>query len=139
MYKEKRKAFTLIELMIVIAVVAVLATFILITLGGAREAGEDSKRKGAISQIRSFSSIYYSIQGGYEGMKDAEELTEIINKYDVDVGENKILRIITEGNEYCAEIELIKGTYSCTDGSYIIVDEYTERRCESGSPNCDVL
>ncbi len=139
MYREKKEAFTLVELMIVIAVVAVLATFILVALGGARDAAEDSKRKGAISQIRSFSSIYYSIQGGYDGMKDAGELGELIKKYDIDEGENKVLKIITEGSEYCAEIELIKGGYSCTDGSYIIVDGYTERRCESGSANCDVL
>ena len=138
MYINKdKKGFTLVELMIVITVVAVLATFILVALSGAREAAEDSKRKGAISQIRSFSSVQYSIQGGFTGLEGANELSEIIRKYDINTGEEKVLKIITEQDKYCAEIEFVKGSYSCTDGRYLIVDGYDTRRCEIGSVNCD--
>jgi prepilin-type N-terminal cleavage/methylation domain-containing protein len=134
-----KKGFTLIELMIVIAVVAVLTTFILVALSGAREAAEDSKRKGAISQIRSFSSVHYSLQGGFSDLENANELSDIIDKYDINTGEEKVLKIISGASEFCAEIELVNGTYSCTDGRYLIIDGYDERRCETGSVNCDAL
>ncbi len=139
MDKNQNQGFTLIELMIVIIVVAILATFILVGLAGARNAAEDSRRRGAVTQIRSFSSVHYSIKGNYFGLEGAEELTEILRKYDEVTGEDKVLKIIvsSSGSDFCAEIELKEGDYFCTDGSYRIVDDYIESRCTSESTNCD--
>ena len=131
--------FTLIELMIVIAVVAVLATFILIALGGARDAAEDSRRKSAVSQIRSYASIHYTVEGSYQGIKEATNIEEVVKSYDEDTGEEKVLRILTDGSrKYCAEIMLTDEGYFCTDGGYEIVEGYTDRRCTTESIDCGV-
>ncbi len=135
---KKEKGFTLIELMIVIIVVAILATFILVALSSARNSAEDSRRKGAVSQIRTFSSVHYSIEGSFIGIKEAEDLSEIMKRYDKDTGEEKILTMFVAAGDYCAEIELMGGDYFCTDGSYKIVDKYDSPRCISESINCDV-
>ncbi|MDD4409199.1 MAG: prepilin-type N-terminal cleavage/methylation domain-containing protein, partial [Candidatus Pacebacteria bacterium] len=53
----KRRAFTLIELIIVIAIIGILAAFIIANLGGSRSAAYDSVRKNDIA------NIYKSIVG----------------------------------------------------------------------------
>lgn len=135
---KKEKGFTLIELMIVIIVVGILATFILVALSGARNSAEDSRRRGAVSQIRTFSSVHYSIEGNFSGMKEAGDLSEIISKYDEVTGEEKLLRMIVSPGEFCAEIELTGGEFFCTDGDYKVVDKQDTRRCTNESINCDV-
>jgi prepilin-type N-terminal cleavage/methylation domain-containing protein len=129
--------FTLIELMIVIAVVAVLATFILVALSGAREAAEDSRRKGAVSQVRSYASVHYTVEGGYQGIKEAEGIKEIVRRYHEGEGEEEVLLILTDGSaKYCAEIMLTDERYLCTDGGYEIVEGHTDRHCTSESIDC---
>ncbi len=130
--KKKEKGFSLIELMIVIAVVAILATFTLIALQNARNSAEDSRRVSATTQIRSFSSVYYAINGTYENIESAPEIRDAIEKYDETMGEKKILRISVVGegfnSKYCAEIELVNNDYFCVDESLQTV-ENEERRC----------
>ncbi|MDD4410063.1 MAG: type II secretion system protein, partial [Candidatus Pacebacteria bacterium] len=53
----KKNAFTLIELVIVIAIIGILAAFIIANLGGSRSAAYDSVRKNDIA------NIYKSIVG----------------------------------------------------------------------------
>ncbi len=139
LFKKNDKAFTLIELMIVVVVIVILATMILVALSGARGTAEDSRRRGAVSQIRSFSSVHYSVGGSYEGLKEANDISDLIDKYDIDTGEKKVLQILVSENgmDFCAEIELTEGEYFCTDRTYKIVDNYTERRCTIESINCE--
>jgi prepilin-type N-terminal cleavage/methylation domain-containing protein len=131
--KRKNKGFSLVELMIVIAVIAVLATFILIALQNARNSAENSRRVSATTQIRSFASVYYAINGTYENIKSAPEISDAVERYDENTGEKKILRIAVTGegfnSKYCAEIELVKGDYFCVDESLQAVEGYEERRC----------
>ncbi len=138
----KKKGFSLIELMIVIAVVAILATFILVALQSARNAAENSRRISAITSTRSFASIYYAVNGTYHNLESAPELSGVLEKYDETVGEKKILRIFAEGgpnSNYCAEIKLINGSYLCTDKGLEIVEGHSTNYCndEDGGRNCN--
>ncbi len=138
----KRKGFSLIELMIVIAVVAILATFILVALQGARNAAENSRRISAITSTRSFASIYYAINGTYHNLESAPELLEVLGKYGEEGGEQKVFRIFAEGgpdSNYCAEIQLVKGGYLCTDKGLEIIEGHSVNYCndEDGGRNCN--
>lgn len=57
--------FTLIELIVVIAVVGVLATVITSYLGAARNRGNDSRRVSDVKQIQSALELYYSNHQSY--------------------------------------------------------------------------
>jgi type II secretion system protein G len=64
MYKRAR-GFTLIELMVVVAIIGVLATIIMVGLGNARAKSRDSRRITDIKSIQLALANYYSDHGFY--------------------------------------------------------------------------
>lgn len=59
-----RRAFTLIELMVVIAIIGILATLITVNLQGAQAKSRDTKRKSDVSMIMSAIVMYGTDHGG---------------------------------------------------------------------------
>ena len=62
---KNKKGFTIIELLIVIAIIGLLATISIVALNGARQKGRDAKRVGDIRQIQTALELYYSNYGEY--------------------------------------------------------------------------
>lgn len=60
-----RKAFTLIELMIVCAILGVLATIVVINVLGAKAKSRDAKRMADVETIASAFHLYYADKGTY--------------------------------------------------------------------------
>ncbi len=59
------KGFTLVELLVVIGIIAVLATILLLQLGTARAKSRDVKRIADLNQIRSAVEEYFDDNGSY--------------------------------------------------------------------------
>ena len=57
--------FTLVELLIVIAIIGILASIVLVSLSSARTKARDTKRIQEISQIQSALELYYAQYGYY--------------------------------------------------------------------------
>jgi len=55
-----RKGFTLIEMLIVVAIVGLLASVVVLGIGNARERARDAKRAGDIRQIQNAAESYYA-------------------------------------------------------------------------------
>lgn len=55
-----KKAFTLVELLIVIAIIGILATLVLTNLTGARERARDARRKVDLDSIAKSLRLYYN-------------------------------------------------------------------------------
>jgi prepilin-type N-terminal cleavage/methylation domain-containing protein len=83
---NKQKAFTLVELLIVIAIIGIISSVVLISLSGARFKARDSKRKAEISQIGKMLtySCYLPEEGAgeYDLVSLAEELIDNNPKYE---------------------------------------------------------
>ncbi len=80
MKTNKNKGFTLVELLIVIAIIGILSAVVISALGSARN---NSKEKSAIAQMnqaRNQAEIYYNSHGSYEN------LCNVTTMSDTDVG-----------------------------------------------------
>jgi len=63
--KYLRLGFTLVELLIVIAIIGILAAFVLTNLSGARERARDARRKGDLAAIAQGLRLYYNDTQGF--------------------------------------------------------------------------
>ncbi len=63
--KQKQIAFTLIELLIVIAIIALLSSIVLIAVSNARIKARDTKRKTDLQQIAKALELYAAKHGSY--------------------------------------------------------------------------
>lgn len=65
MLKDNKKGFTIIELLIVIAIIGLLATISIVALNGARKKGRDAARIGNVRQIQTALELYFNDQNAY--------------------------------------------------------------------------
>ncbi|RME58130.1 prepilin-type N-terminal cleavage/methylation domain-containing protein [Candidatus Parcubacteria bacterium] len=65
-----RKGFTLIEMLVVIAIIAILAGAVLVGLGGARRSGADARRVSDLQHVRTALELYYNRYQGYPTNED---------------------------------------------------------------------
>lgn len=63
--KSSQLGFTLVELLIVVAIIGILSTLLTANFIGVRQRGRDAQRKSNLRQIQSALELYRSDQGGY--------------------------------------------------------------------------
>ncbi|MDE2019519.1 MAG: prepilin-type N-terminal cleavage/methylation domain-containing protein [Patescibacteria group bacterium] len=62
-----RKGFTLIEILIVVAIIAILASVVLIGLGPSQQSGRDARRLSDLHEVQNALELYYQKYGIYPG------------------------------------------------------------------------
>ncbi len=62
-----RKGFTLIEILIVVAIIAILASIVLVGLGPSQQAGRDARRLSDLHEIQNGLELFYNKCGFYPG------------------------------------------------------------------------
>jgi general secretion pathway protein G len=62
-----RKGFTLIEILIVVAIIAILASVVLVGLGPTQQAGRDARRLSDLTEVQNGLELYYNACGYYPG------------------------------------------------------------------------
>lgn len=72
--KNQRKGFTLLELLIVIAVIGLLSTVAVVALNQARAKGRNTKRVGDIKAVHTALELYYAENKAYPAMATATEI-----------------------------------------------------------------
>ncbi len=65
---KKRQGFTLIEIMVVIAVIAILAGIVLVAFGPARKQAKDSRIESDMNQLQNFAENLYLEEGNYDNV-----------------------------------------------------------------------
>jgi type IV pilus assembly protein PilA len=63
--KNRSKGFTIVELLIVIVVIAILATLVIVTFTGIQQKARDSQRQTDINAVDSHIEAYYAAHGNY--------------------------------------------------------------------------
>ena len=68
--KQKSKGFTIVELLIVIVVIAILATLVIVTFTGIQQKARDSKRQTDVDALDSHLEAFYANNGYYPTITD---------------------------------------------------------------------
>jgi len=67
MIKKQRDGFTLIEILIVVAIIAILASVVLVGLGPTQQAGRDARRLSDLHEVQTGLELFYNKCGYYPG------------------------------------------------------------------------
>lgn len=65
MIKKQNKGFTLIEILIVVAIIAILASIVLVGLGPTQSLGRDARRLSDLHEVQNGLELYYNKNGQY--------------------------------------------------------------------------
>lgn len=67
MITKQKKGFTLIEILIVVAIIAILASVVLVGLGPTQQAGRDARRLSDLHEMQNGLELFYNKCGYYPG------------------------------------------------------------------------
>ncbi len=121
----KNRGFTLIEILVVIAIIGILASVVLASLNSARDKGADAAIKSSINNARAQAELFYDDNSSsYDGLCADETITNIETSvegaggtFSCDDGDGSAYRISstlqTSGN-YCVDSTGVAVTSSST-------------------------
>ena len=84
-FKNKSKGFTLIEMLIVITIIALLASLILVGMGGARAKTRDSRRIADLHNVMNGLELYYAKNSNYPDESNWVGLSTALTTGDIGV------------------------------------------------------
>jgi prepilin-type N-terminal cleavage/methylation domain-containing protein len=67
---NRQKGFTLIEILIVVAIIAILASVVLVGLGPTQQAGRDARRLSDLRETQNALELYFNKCGYYPGLAE---------------------------------------------------------------------
>jgi len=121
--------FTLIEILITIGIIGILASFILIPLGGAKTKARDARVMSDLDQIRTIGEIIVSTDENYAAVNTNLDVNLMMSDM-VNEGAKNIHRY-SNADGYCVEAELEGGKWGCVNSGLILVFNLSD------DPNCD--
>jgi general secretion pathway protein G len=85
MQKKQKQGFTLIEILIVVAIIAILASVVLVGLGPTQQQGRDARRVSDLREIQTGLELYYNKIGSYPAVTSWDDLTLALTGADIGV------------------------------------------------------
>jgi general secretion pathway protein G len=88
--KKNLGGFTLIEMLIVITIIALLASLVLVGMGGARAKARDSRRIADLHSVQNALELYYAKFYFYPEAQSWEALTRILTDPEIGIGVSSV-------------------------------------------------
>ncbi|MDP2695672.1 MAG: prepilin-type N-terminal cleavage/methylation domain-containing protein [bacterium] len=85
--RNMKRGFTLIELVIVIAIIGILSSIILVGLGGFRAKGRDARRTADLKQVQNGLELYFAATGAYPDKDNWDDLTNALTGANIGVNQ----------------------------------------------------
>jgi len=131
-----KKGFTLIEIIVVVAIIGILALIVIVAVNKPQNAAADASVKQNLIAIRKQSEIYYLTSGVYgdsssscvvgseSGMFADTTIKSAMSEVGRNIGGSKIVtcHISSDGNNWAISVNALKSTGStlCIDSSGIL-------------------
>lgn len=138
--KKRYKAFTLIELMIVVSLVSMLSTAIMNTVGSARFKSKNTRIRAEMIQLRNQAEIYQVTNDNYTNLHNDPKYLEINNSI-INLSGSGAFQGFNNASDWVASARLIKkqntdpDIYFCI-GSRLASGYYTATPATSGNFDC---
>jgi prepilin-type N-terminal cleavage/methylation domain-containing protein len=122
--RKTKKGFTLIEILIVVAIIGILATIVIVSLREASDRGRNTKIVAGVVQVRKIAEdMYLQEATGYEGLCLNDGTGGVGSNIDMqtieaDIGQfGRSLDCYSEQYHYCVSVELMgeNANYFCID------------------------
>ena len=112
--KFHKSGFTLIEMLIVVAIVGILSSVVLVGLGPVQRRGRDARRISDIRQVQTGLELYYGKYGEYPDAADWEGLRQTLMNASIGVSNvpddpNGSYEYVTDGTSYILGARLDDG------------------------------
>lgn len=140
---KKQKGFTLIEVLIVVAIVGILASVVLVGLGPVQKRGRDARRISDLRQAQTGLELYYNKVGAYPATSDWASLATALKAENIgisnlptDPSRGKTYSYASNGTSYVlgatfedannsalnedVDTNPISGGFSCADPVYCL-------------------
>lgn len=139
-YDKRMRGYSLVELLILVAIVGILAAMIIAVATPARNKATDARIRNDIAQLRWEAEIVFDTQdASYEDWSTHDTVSEnvdiILNDIDDAVGEENAVTIRdSDEGTYCVSAPLISvpGMHYCIDNSGVF--EEVDEPCDDSAP-----
>lgn len=142
----KSKGFTLIEILIVIAIIGILASIVVVSLRGASERTKNTKIVTDIVQVRKVAEVMYVQEAtGYENLcsqgtlnVNNETLLTLKNDIEYYSGSSDVITCYASVRSYCVSVELlgVQTKWFCIDDEGNN-EEFTTNPCIDADSKCE--
>ena len=143
---NRNKAFTLIELLLVVAIITLLVALILIPFTAARFKAKDARIKGNVSQLRAIAGMIYDDNSSYGVLCSANTINISGSGYDTQTGailtdiglqSGSVYGCTSTASVYCVEAALPSGDYFCIDSTGLATTTSSvNEHCTSTESDC---
>lgn len=106
-----KKGFTLIEILIVVAIIGILASVVVVGLGPAQKSGRDSRRVSDLRSVQNALELYYGKNGQYpnSGINSWTDFSSVLTG--AGIGTNQIPKDPTSSRDYVYRVDSAGTTY----------------------------
>jgi len=128
-----KRGFTLVELLVVVAVIGILASIVLVSVGGGTTRAKDTRIISDLNMIRTAAEVIRVADGNYVNVVNNSDINTLM----ADMTAQNATAILRTGNAagYCVEATMAGGKWGCVNSGLTIVSNCTNVTSCAGANN----
>jgi len=128
-----KRGFTLVELLVVVAVIGILASIVLVSVGGGTTRAKDTRIISDLNMIRTAAEVIRVADGNYVNVVNNSDINTLM----ADMTAQNATAILRTGNAagYCVEAKLPGGKWGCVNSGLAAIFDGANSPLCNGTTN----